>query len=37
MSFSFVNLADGSPEQTLRDTEQGYVGVGVGVPGLQAC
>ena len=35
MSFSFVNLADGSPEQTLRDTEQGYVGVGL--PGLQAC
>ena len=26
-----MNLADGSPEQILRDTEQGDVGVGVRV------
>ena len=35
MSFSFVNLADGSPALIRRDTEQGYVGVGV--PAQQVC
>lgn len=33
MIFSPVNLADGSPVQTLRDTEQCYVGVRL--PALQ--